>query len=278
MGRKKITNYLFNTSPNLTAKVEQILKILDCGTTVRALPSILKAAEEEKVSYLEFIDLLFEPEMQKKEDGRVLNWQKQARFPWVKELVQYDFSYPEYVEKEKVLKLAECEWIENGGNVVFFGPPGVGKTHLSIALGLEAIRKGHETRFIVVDRLTEMIAVAMGKDRIAGSGENRKKLLSSFSNVKLLILDELAYSKIDQEVADFLFQLICRRYDLQTSTIFTSNEGFDKWGRFFGDNENKALAAIDRIIERCAPVSIRGQSFRTRGVQNILLRNNKINT
>ncbi len=267
MGRKKITKYVFDDNSEAQTRVERVLKILECDTAIHVLPSVLKTAQDEKLSYLEFIDMLFDQEMHKREDDRIERWRKQAGFPWVKTLENYDFSFPEHIDKNQVLKLADCRWIENGGNIVFFGPSGVGKTHLSIALGLEAINRGYETRFIVVDRLTEKISVAMGKDKEQGGGEHRKKLLSSFSNVKLLVLDELAYSKIDQEVADFLFQLICRRYEYGTSTIFTSNEGFEKWNKFFAGNETRAMAAIDRILHECVAVNIKGQSFRSAGMR-----------
>lgn len=268
MGRKKVTKYILDRTVDVKTRVDHILKILECETVLRVLPLILKNAEKEKLKYLDFIDMLFEQEMQKREDERIERWRKQARFPWLKSLQKYDFTYPKEIDKAAVLNLADCKWIDTGGNVIFFGPSGVGKTHLSIALGLEAIAKGYETKFIVVDKLTEMISVAVGKDRASGGGENRKKLLSLFSNVKLLILDELAYSKIDQEVADFLFQLICRRYEQQTSTIFTSNEGFEAWKKFFGGNEIRAMAAIDRILHECVAININGKSFRSAGMHS----------
>lgn len=267
MGRKKITKYIFNDEVDLPTQVERALRILDCEEAVRALPSVLQTAQDGKLSYLECIHLLLDPVMHKREDERIERWRKQAKFPWLKSLKQYNFNFPDSIDKDKVLSLANCRWIDNGGNVVFFGPSGVGKTHLSIALGLEAINEGYETKFITAERLIEMIGVVMRKDKVAGGGDNRKKLLSSFANVKLLILDELAYSKVDQEVADFLFQLICRRHDSQTATIITSNEGFDTWDRFFADNEARAMAAIDRILHDCVAITINGKSFRSAGIQ-----------
>jgi DNA replication protein DnaC len=203
--------------------------------------------------------------MNDREDKRILRWQKQARFPWIKVLDEYDFSYPEKIDKGKVMDLAECRWIDSGGNVIFFGPSGVGKTHLSTALGLEAIKKGYETRFIVMEYLIEIITTALNKDKGQVAGDHRKKLLNMLMNYKLLILDDLAYSHINEDVASFLFLLIRRRHELNKSTIFTSNEGVDKWEKYFAGDKVRAMAALDRIMEDCVAITIHGQSFRVGG-------------
>lgn len=268
MGRRKVEKYTFDTQIDSLARVTNVLKILECGTAIKSLPLVVKQAQNEKISYIEFLDLVFEQEMIDRESAREERWIKQAQFPRPNTLQQYDFNYPDFIEKDKVLSLANCEWIKKGANIVFFGASGVGKTHLSIALGLEAIKQGHETKFITVDILTEKIMVAINKDKIE-NGEHRKKLLANLSNVKLLIIDELAYSKITDEVSDFIFHLLMRRYDLQTSTILTSNKGFDSWGEFFNGNEVRAMAVLDRIIHQCVTINIRGGSFRTAGIREL---------
>jgi DNA replication protein DnaC len=277
MGRRKVEKYTFDNRIDPLTRVTNILTILECTTAIKGLPLVLKKAQSDNISYIDFLDLVFEQEMISRESARGERWTKQAQFPRINRLNQYDFNYPEFIEKEKVLALTDCEWIKKGGNVVFFGASGVGKTHLSISLGLEAIKQGYETKFITVDMLTEKIMVAINKDNIAG-GEHRKKLLAYMSNVKLLILDELAYSKITQEVSDFIFQLLMRRYDLQTSTILTSNKGFDTWGEFFNGNEVRAMAVLDRLIHQCVTINIKGESFRTTGTRQPALYQKKIVT
>ena len=266
MSRKKVARYIFDDIPDEETKVTRWLKILECDTAGRAIPLAIQTARENKLSYPEFLGLLLEQEMQEREDKRIERWRKQAHFPWVKNIDQYNFARPEFIEKDKILKLVECRWIENGGNVIFFGASGVGKTHLSIALGIEAIAKGYETRFITLDQLMELSSIAVGKDRAVGGGEYRKKFLSAFSNIKLLVLDDLAYTKIDPDVSDLLFQIIFRRHERKTSTIFTSNEGLDTWGRFFSNNEVRAMAVLDRVLHDCTPINIRGKSFRSAGL------------
>ena len=267
MSKKKVVRYVFDDSRDEEANVIRSLQLLECDTVIKALSSALRMAQENKWPYIQFLNVILEQEMQARDDKRVERWRKSARFPWLRNLTDYNFARPQFIEKEKVLKLAECRWIENGGNVIFFGSSGVGKTHLSIALGLEAITKGFETRFITLDQLMELSSIAVGKDKAFGGGENRKKFLTSFSNIKLLILDDLAYTRIDPEVSDLLFQIIFRRHEKKASTIFTSNEGLETWEKYFPNNPVRTMAVLDRILHDCVPINIRGQSFRSTPLQ-----------
>ena len=262
MGRKKITQYAFSNKPDIQERLIDALELFELNGAAYALQGIKEVAAKDKLDHYQFLERLLEEEINKKEDERVERWTKQAKFPWVKTIEQYDFNFPKEIDKEKVLQLTECAWINNGGNVIFLGPPGVGKTHLSIALGLKAITKNFETKFMTVDKLTEAISIAIGKDKEQGGGQNRKKLLHSIVNVPLLILDELAYSTISPEVSELLFQIIHQRHNIQKSIVLTANESFDKWDRLFAGNKERASAAIDRLLGSGIPVSIKGDSYR----------------
>lgn len=266
MGRKKIKHYGFEEGISLEERLQRALHLFELDGAARVLPNINAIAEAKKLSYYEFLERLLDEEFQRKEDLRIERWRRQARFPFEKPLESYNFEAKNitYIDKERVLRLAECSWIETGGNVIFFGPPGLGKTHLSIALGLKAIEKSHETKFTTVDRLTEAISIAAGKDEREGVGQHRKALLNSIANVPLLILDELAYSKITPEVSHFLFQVVLRRNSTQKSTILTANEPFQKWGKIFGEDTTRTTAMIDRLLEDCVVVTIKGSSYRLR--------------
>jgi DNA replication protein DnaC len=276
MGRKKITRYAFNEKNPIESRLKEVCRLFDLEAAAQSLERINKISTSLKEDHYQFFERLLDEELQRREDMRLDRWTKQAKFPWTKTILDYDFSYPEFVEKDKVLELAECKWIEHGGKVIFFGPPGVGKTHLSIALGIEAIQKSYETKFFTVDRLTEAISVAVAKDQEQGGGKNRAKLLNSLTNVPLLVLDELAYSTLTDDVKDFLFHIIHRRHDAQKSIILTANESFEKWDKFFGDKA-RTSAAIDRLLDDCVPISIKGNSYRQLHFNSKIKSNEKIN-
>lgn len=263
MGRKKISQYSFDREIPVEDRLRKILTLFELDTSAQILSNINLIAQKEKLSYYEFLDRLFEEELNKKEDLRIRRWVKQAKFNEIKSLDEYDFDYPKEIEKDVILGLANCEWIKYGGNVVFFGAAGVGKTHLSIALGVEAINQGYETQFIKASTLVNDINKAMDEDGGKSSGENRKRLLNKFMNIPLLILDDLAYSKIEPQSTDFLFQLLIGRYDNNRSTILTGNEGFEAWEKgLFSGNKAQAMAVTDRFLEDCVVVNIKGDSWR----------------
>lgn len=263
MGRKKISKYILEESIPLQEKVKRVMDILELTHCSSNLPQIIAGAKKEKLSYEEFLDQLYEIELFAREDARLIRWKKQAKFPWTKDLESYDFTRPKDIDREKILELAKCEWIKHGGNIVFFGPTGVGKTHLSIALGLKAIEEGYGTRFIKVKELAEMIDNALGKDAERGRGEYHKKLLNFFTQIPLLILDDVSYSNLDPKCSEFLFHLFYGRYDARRSTILTGNEGFESWiNALFSGNKEKTAAVVDRFMETGEKIVIAGDSYR----------------
>jgi DNA replication protein DnaC len=277
MGRKKISRYKFDEEVTLEEKLKKVLTIFELDRSAQILGEVTKLSQKEKLSYHQFLDRLFEEELNRREDSRIERWKKQAKFPWEKTLEDYDFTYPKYIEKEVVLSLAKCDWIKNGGNLVFFGASGVGKTHLSIGLGLQAIFHGYETRFITVHQLSEMVRVAIQKDRGNESGEHRKKLLNLFMNVPLLILDDLAHARIEPSSTEFLFQLFYGRYDTHKSTILTGNENFQEWEKsLFSGNKAQTMAVVDRFLEDCVVISIKGDSYRGSKAIKRKIKENKV--
>lgn len=267
MSWKKVTRYVFDDSPDTDTRVRRALGMLELTAANSALEAVIKEAEEKGLSYKDFLDHLIDHEVHYREDRRIERWRKKASFPRIHTIQNFDFAFPDFIEKDKILKLTSCAWIDSGTNVVFLGPPGVGKTHLAIALGIEAIAKGYETRFIAVNDLISLINDVIKKDRDIGGGEHRKKLLLQFSSIKLLILDELVYEIVSQEAVDFLFQLLRNRFDHKGSVIITSNHGFGEWDKFFAHDADKAVTVVDRLLQHCVIASIRGKSYRTAGVR-----------
>lgn len=182
---------------------------------------------------------------------------EKANFPYVKTLADFDFSFQPSVSRPVVEDLATMGFLESHGNVVLVGSPGVGKTHIAVALGVEAVRARKLTYFADCQRLVEDLKRAREK----GNLERRMRF---YAHLSLLILDELGYLGIDKDGSDLMFQLVSRRYE-RRSTIVTTNVGIGAWAKVFGDPVT-ASAIADRLCHHCTVIKITGRSYRTRGL------------
>ena len=177
-----------------------------------------------------------------------------ANFPFVKTLADFDWSFQPSVPRGTVEELATLAFLETGDNAVFVGSPGVGKTHLSVAIGYEAVMARRQVYFADCATLVSSLKAAEEK----GTLDKKWRFLEHCS---LLIVDELGYLSIDKQGADLLFQLVNRRYKLKRSTIVTTNVGVGRWGDVFGDNVT-AAAIADRLCHHGPIVRITGRSYR----------------
>jgi DNA replication protein DnaC len=173
---------------------------------------------------------------------------KQARLPWLKTLDQFDFDAQPSIDRKQIRELAGLSFVERAHNVVLLGPPGVGKTHLAIALGLAAIAQGQHVHFLSAAELTAL------------PPEQMPARLLALSKPKLLILDEMGYLPFDRPAANFLFQLVSRRYE-RGAIILTSNKSYGEWGDIFSD-QVLAAAILDRLLHHSVTITIRGESYR----------------
>jgi DNA replication protein DnaC len=217
------------------------------------LEALLQDAADKELSYADFLDQVFTEEIASKTAKNITMRTNLARFPFVKSLDAFDFAYQPSLDKKQVQSLATCHFIEHGENVVILGPPGVGKTHLSVALGLKAIEHGYRVLFTTAANMIATLSKALAEGKLEDK-------LKTFTVPRLLIVDEIGYLPIDQAGANLFFQLISRRYE-KGPVILTSNQSFGSWGEVFGDRVI-ATAILDRVLHHAITINIRGNSYR----------------
>lgn len=179
-----------------------------------------------------------------------------GNFPFLKEFKDFDFTFQPSINEEYIKDFANFRFIEKQENILFIGSSGVGKTHLATAIGIECAKNRYSTYFITCNDLLANLKRAYIENRL----ESR---LKHYRKYKVLIIDEIGYLPIDENLANIFFQLINMRYEKQ-STIITTNKPFSKWGEIFGDNVI-ASAILDRLLHHSHIIKITGNSFRTAG-------------
>lgn len=240
----------------LTSYLESQMQALKLKGMLAHYREITEKASQNNLSYTEYLSLLFEEELKRKNEGTVKTKINKARFPFIKTLEEFDFGFQPSLREKEIIALSSLEFIEKKENVIFLGPPGVGKTHLSVALGIKACMAKYRVVFITAQKLLEELMLS------ARDGSLADKLLS-YSRLNLLIIDELGYMPVSKEQANLLFRLVSMRYE-KGSIILTSNYNFNEWGEIFSD-QVVAAAIIDRLVHHARIFYINGTSYRLKG-------------
>ena len=231
------------------------LRQLKLSTIRHNLDAHLRLAQSKSLTYLEFLKGLTAEELKGREQSNYQRRLKSARFPVLKDLEEFEFAFQPSVPREKILQLKDCRWVVHAVNILLAGQSGTGKSHLAIALGLEAIRCGYKVYFTTVADLMDQVAVATATGQTLAL---QKKIVKH----DVLILDELGYLKIDRNQGNFLFRLISQAYE-KFSVIITTNKDFSGWTEIFEDQVQVA-AMLDRILHHSLLFNIRGDSFRVK--------------
>jgi DNA replication protein DnaC len=237
------------------AKAAAGLEQLGLGVALAHLDPVSQQAAAENWSYSHFLGYLLEGELVERQRKSVTLNLQFAGFPALKRLAEFDFAAQPGLDQRLIEELATGRFLAEGRNVVFLGPPGVGKTHLATALGIIACELGHRVYFTSAMEMARKLTKAMAENRL-------HREMNKLTHPKLLLIDEFGYLALDAPQSALVFQAISKRYEKGLSIVLTSNKSFVDWGHVFAGDLVLASAALDRLLHRCTVVHIRGDSYR----------------
>lgn len=236
-------------------KLHAQLQALGLKSIEPRLEGLLEEASKQQTSYAEFLDTLLSCEAEARRTRYLKARLQLAHLPYVKSFDQFDFTFQPSIDERQVRELRTLRFVHEASNVILLGPPGVGKTHLSVALAEAAIQAGFGAYFITAHDLVSDLGRAHREGRL----DRRMRV---YLAPKVLIVDEMGYLPLDELGATIFFQLVSARYE-RGSIILTSNKSYADWGSIFGD-PIIATAILDRLLHHSTTLNIRGESYRVK--------------
>jgi DNA replication protein DnaC len=241
--------------PPVVERIRRTLIALRMPRALELLDHAVQQLERGEASALELIDTLLVEELSVRESRRIKTALMMARLSTIKTLDSFDFSFQPSLDRERVLALAELQFVERREVVHFLGPPGTGKSHLAVAIGVEAIKAGRSVYFTTLADIVGALAKAEREGQL-------RERIRWFCRAALLIVDEIGYLPVAHGGGNLFFQLVNARYE-RGAMILTSNRGFAEWGEVFSDPV-VATALLDRLLHHAVVVQIEGSSYRLR--------------
>jgi DNA replication protein DnaC len=239
---------------NLQARLDRDLAELKLPEIAKSYREVLDEAARKGSSMLEVLALLFGMEQAARQQRALERRLREARLPKQKTVAEYDFKFPKRIPKATIMRLFDCDFIEQHECGVLIGPTGTGKSHLLTALGYTAAERGYSVRYTRVVEMINLLTTAQINGLLGNT-------LKSYVRPSLLLLDELGYLPIDKRGADLLFQVVAARYEVG-SIVLTTNRPFKEWGTLFDVDNTLATALIDRLMHHGEAIVIQGDSYR----------------
>ncbi|WP_019123989.1 IS21-like element helper ATPase IstB [Brevibacillus massiliensis] len=233
--------------------IDEYCKALHLPTISKKWSSLAEQASKNNVPYSSFLCSLLEVELAEKQERSMQTLLKLARLPFRKTIDEFDFTAQPSVNERRIRECLNLSFMRQYENLVFLGPPGIGKTHLAVSIGLQAIAAGYKTYFISAHDLVTQLRKADQENRL----EQKPR---TFVKPSLLIIDEMGYMRLNDSGAHYLFQVISRRYE-RGSLILTSNKSFGEWGEILGDTVI-ASAILDMLLHHSIIFNMEGESYR----------------